>query len=150
MFFCCTDCVCASSKCIEPFEAMATSDAMWRWPRRFHRAAPCLLLCAASLGLFDVLHRLSFVQGVVWYGTRAAQRQVAQRFSRQRKPTRGELDADGKADARRLTSSIKKAYSAEKLIGSGWPDLQLFPCISCLHPAGKVETGKGPATKGLG
>ena len=95
---------------------MATSDAMSRRPRRFHRAAPCLLLCAASLGLFDVLHRLSFVQGVVWYGTRAAQRQVAQRFSRQRKPTRGEPDAYDKAKVKRLTSRMKKAPSAKELI----------------------------------
>ena len=40
--------------------------------------APCL----ASLVVFDAVHQLSFVQGVAWYGTRAAQRQVAQRFSR--------------------------------------------------------------------
>ena len=98
------------------FKAMATSDAMpWR-PRRFHRVVPCLLLYAAWLVVFDALHRLSFVQGVALHGTRAAQKQVAQRFSRQRKPTRGEPDADGKAEAKRLTSGIKKAYSAEKLI----------------------------------
>ncbi|CAL1138685.1 unnamed protein product [Cladocopium goreaui] len=97
---------------------MATSDAMPRRPRRFHRVVPCLLLCAASLGqlFFDVLHQLSIVLGVVWYGTRAAQGQVAQRFSGTGQPTRGEPDADGKAKARRLTSGIKKVHSAEKLI----------------------------------
>ena len=95
---------------------MATSDAMPKRPRCFHRVVPCLLLCAAWLVVLDALHRLSFVQGVALHGTRAAQKQVAQRFSRQRKPTRGEPDADGKAEAKRLTSGIKKAYSAEKLI----------------------------------
>jgi hypothetical protein len=77
-----------------------------------------LLLCAASLGqlFFDVLHQLSFVLGVVWYGTRAAQRQVAQRFSQKGQQAPGQRDEDGKAEARRLTSSIKKVHSAEKLI----------------------------------
>ena len=108
-------CVLSHSK---SFKAMATSDAMPRRPRRFHRVVPCLLLCAASLGqlFFDVLHQLSIVLGVVWYGTRAAQGQVAQRFSGTGQPTRGEPDADGKAKARRLTSGIKKVHSAEKLI----------------------------------
>ena len=91
---------------------MAPSDAMRRRPRRFHRAVPCLLLCAASL----VVHQLNFVQGVAWDGTRAAQRQVAQRFSQKGQQAPGELNADGKVEARRLTSSIKKAYSAVKLI----------------------------------
>ncbi|CAL1138692.1 unnamed protein product [Cladocopium goreaui] len=95
---------------------MATSDAMPRRPRLFHRAVPCLLLCAAWLVVFDALHRLSFVQGVALHGTRAAQRQVAQRFSQKGQQARGELNADGKVEARRLTSSIKKAYSAVKLI----------------------------------
>ena len=39
----------------------------------------CLARCCAQplLGLFDALHLLSFVQGVAWYGTKAAERQVA-------------------------------------------------------------------------
>ena len=104
-------CVLSHSK---SFKTMATSDAMPRRPRCFHRVVPCLLLCAASLGqlFFDVLHQLSIVLGVVWYG----QGQVAQRFSGTGQPTRGEPDADGKAKARRLTSGIKKVHSAEKLI----------------------------------
>ena len=106
-------CVLSHSK---SFKAMATSDAMPRRPRLFHRAVPCLLLCAAWLVVFDALHRLSFVQGVALHGTRAAQRQVAQRFSQKGQQARGELNADGKVEARRLTSSIKKAYSAVKLI----------------------------------
>ena len=61
---------------------MAPSDAVPGRPRRFRCAMPCLLLCLASLVVFDAVHQLSFVQGVAWYGTRAAQRQVAQRFSR--------------------------------------------------------------------
>ena len=105
-------CMCAKDKCIEPSEAMAPSDAVPGRPRRFRCGMPCLLLCAALLGLFDALH----LQGVAWYGARAAERQVARRFSQKRQPTRGELDADGKAEARRLTSSIKRMLSAEKLI----------------------------------
>ena len=96
---------------------MAASDAMPGRPRRFHRAVPCLvLLCLAWLVVLDALHLLSFVRGVAWGVTRASERQVAQRFSRKRQQTRGELDADGKAEARRLTSSIKRVLSAEKLI----------------------------------
>ena len=102
-----------------PFETMATSDVMPRRPRRVHRAVPCLLLCAASLGqlFFDVLHQLSFVLGVVWYGTRAAQRQVAQRFSQKGQQAPGEQgDTDDKAKAKKLTSGMKKARSAKELI----------------------------------
>ena len=101
--------------CIElskSFKAMATSDAMPRRPRRFHRVVPCLLLCAAWL----VVHQLNFVQGVALHGTRAAQRQLAQRFSQKGQQAPGQRDEDGKAEARRLTSSIKKVHSAEKLI----------------------------------
>ena len=92
---------------------MAPSDAMRRRPRRFHRAVPCLLLCAASL----VVHQLNFVQGVAWDGTRAAQRQVAQRFSRKPQPTRSvQEDADEKREVKRLTSRMKKASSAKELV----------------------------------
>ena len=91
-----------------------SSDVMPRRPRRFHRVVPCFLMCAAWLVVFDALHRLSFVQGVARYGTRAAERQVAQRFSRKRQQTPGQRDEDGKSEARRLTKRVLPAW---KVVG---------------------------------
>ena len=102
--------------CIEPFKIIQSHGHFRCHAEAAQAFSSCraLLLCAASLGqlFFDVLHQLSIVLGVVWYG----QGQVAQRFSGTGQPTRGEPDADGKAKARRLTSGIKKVHSAEKLI----------------------------------
>ena len=57
------------------------------------------------------------MQGVAWDGTRAAQRQVAQRFSRKPQPTRSvQEDADEKREVKRLTSRMKKAPSAKELV----------------------------------
>eukprot|EP00435_Cladocopium_sp_Y103_P047612 s243_g14.t1 len=102
---------CANDKCIEPSKAMATSVAMPGRPRRFHCVGPCLLLCLAWLVLFDALRQLSFV-----HGTRPSQRQVTQRCSQKGRQLPVEQDEDSDAEARRLTSNLKKAYSAEKLI----------------------------------
>eukprot|EP00435_Cladocopium_sp_Y103_P047122 s243_g13.t1 len=110
---------------------MATSAAMPKQPTCFLRVVPCLLLCAAWWVVLDALHQLNFVQGVAWNGTGAAQRQVAQRFSRKRQQTPGQRDEDGKAEARRLTSNIKKMHSVEKLIEilDKAVDSPIFNCI---------------------
>ena len=96
---------------------MATSVAMPGRPRRFHRELPCLLLCLASLVVFDAVHQLSFVQGSGWSGHMAIQRQVTRRLGQKGQQTPGKQDvADDKAKVKKLTLGMKKARSAKELI----------------------------------
>ena len=115
--YCCMHCVCASGKCIVPFEAMAASDAMPRRPRRFHHAMPCLVILCVAWLLFDALHQLSFVQGSGWSGHMVIQRQVTRRLGQKGQQTAGEQDvADDKAKVKKLTLGMKKARSAKELM----------------------------------
>ena len=130
---------------------MSTSDTMLMRPKRFHHVLPPLLLCLAWL----VVHQLNFAQGVAWDGTRAAQRQVAQRVSRKREPTRSAQDeADEKAEVKSLTKRMKKAPSAKELIDV-LDEAMGGPVFDFIHASAAytrlVTLKKGvPATRGLG
>eukprot|EP00435_Cladocopium_sp_Y103_P058527 s243_g20.t1 len=70
---------------------------------------PCLVLCLAWLVALDQLRQFSFVQGATGY-------QATKIRGSLRSNQQGQKEADPEVEARRLTSRIKKAYSAKKLI----------------------------------
>ena len=97
---------------------MTTCGIRPRCPRRFSPGCLLLpvLLCPTWLGAWDQLRQNSFVQGLSWQWHGPIKGQVGERSGQNCHALSGKAEADVQAEARKLTSGLKKAMFAKNLI----------------------------------